>query len=140
MEQKMDYLKTLTKDKLITLLLDASHLAPDLPMFETLVQPTPTTIVPEAQFTSTYVTPVSSIPVANGDADAANMADAVDEGYDGYYDEHAALYPKPGFGIQLPPESEDMHMLLEGKDSRTFSHWVKGMKGREFSGTGNIAI
>lgn len=133
--QRLAYLKTLPKEDLISLLLQASDLAPDLPLFETLVPTPQPPIVPQAQFTSTYVTPVSKPPVF-GNAEPGE--EAVDEGYDGYYDEHAALYPKPGNGVQLPPESEDLHMLLEGRDSKTFSHWVRGMGGNDFSGTGNI--
>ncbi|KAL9114026.1 MAG: hypothetical protein Q9227_001798 [Pyrenula ochraceoflavens] len=41
-------------------------------------------------------------------------------------DELKALYPKPGDGIQLPPESEDMAMLLEGQEMQTFSHRLWG--------------
>ncbi|KAI1616249.1 hypothetical protein EDD36DRAFT_130792 [Exophiala viscosa] len=132
--QKMAYLNTLSKDNLVSLVMQASDLAPDLPLFETLVQPPPPATVPQAKFTSTYVTPVTHPPPLL-DRDAG---DAVDEGYDGYYDEHAALYPKPGQGIQLPPEREDLRILLEGKESRTFSHWVRGMPGNEYSGSGNI--
>ncbi|KAK5049647.1 hypothetical protein LTR44_010810 [Exophiala sp. CCFEE 6388] len=113
----------------------ASDLAPDLPLFETLVPPPPPpATIPQAKFTSTYVTPVTHPPTLL-DRDAG---DAIDEGYDGYYDEHAALYPKPGQGVRLPPEREDLRILLEGKESRTFSHWVRGMPGNEYSGTGNI--
>ena len=134
-DQKLAYLNTLSKENLVSLLMHSADLAPELPIFETLVPaPLAPPPVPQAQFTSTYVTPVSK-PPAFADTDAA---DAVDEGYDGYYDDHAALYPKPGHGVKLPPESEDMHMLLEGNASRTFSHWVRGMHGKEFSGTGNI--
>lgn len=133
-DQQLAYLKTLSSERLISLLLQAADLAPDLPIFETLV-PAPQTInVPQAQFTSTYVTPVSKPPAFLHTA----PDDAVDEGYDGYYDEHAALYPKPGQGVQLPPDREDLYMLLEGKDSRTFSHWIRGKEGNEFSGTGNV--
>lgn len=134
-DQKRAYLKTLSKEDLMSLLLQASDLAPDLPLFQTLQ--TPVASVPQAQFTSTYVTPVSTTP-AFGDVDPAE--DAVDEGYDGYYDEHAALYPKPGNGVKLPPESEDLHIMLEGKESKTFSHWVRGMGGNAFSGTGNVSM
>ncbi|KIX02976.1 uncharacterized protein Z518_06526 [Rhinocladiella mackenziei CBS 650.93] len=136
-EQKLGYLQTLSKDDLMSLVMQASELAPDLPLFETPVPAPQLPSIPQAPFTSSYVTPVSK-PPAFADSDAANSQDALDEGYDGYYDEHAALYPKPGSGIKLPPESEDLHILLEGKDSRTFSHWFRGMPGKEFSGTGNI--
>ena len=136
-EQKLAYLKTLSKEELVSRLLHAAELAPDLPIFQTLVPPPPPPVVmPQAQFTSSYVTPVSKVP-SFGSKDAAED-DEVDEGYDGYYDEHAALYPKPGHGLQLPPDSEDLHMLLEGKDSRTFSHWQRSVPGPLFCGSGNI--
>jgi hypothetical protein len=129
--QKQSYLHTLTKEKLITLILSASELAPALPLFQA---PTPApSPLPLAKFTSNYITPVTSTfhpPTPAGQED--------DEGYDSYFDDHAFLYPKPGHGIKLPPESTDLHMLLEGKDSKTFSHWVRGMAGKEYSGSGDF--
>lgn len=132
--QKLAYLNTLSKENMVSLLMQASDLAPDLPLFQTLVAPPQPPKLSPAQFTSTYVTPVTHPPSFL----EADTSEAVDEGYDGHYDEHAALYPKPGQGVQLPPEREDLHMLLEGKTSRTFSHWVRGMPGKEYSGSGNI--
>ena len=126
--QKQSYLHSLTKDKLISLILSASELAPALPLFQA-----PAPQLPQAKFTSNYTTPVSST-MHHTAAPAAEE----DEGYDSHFDEHAYLYPKPGEGVKLPPESVDLHMLLEGKESRTFSHWVRGMPGREFSGTGDV--
>ncbi|OAP63426.1 hypothetical protein AYL99_02653 [Fonsecaea erecta] len=137
-EQKEAYLKTLSRDDLVSLVLQASDLAPDLPLFQRAAPPPPPPVVmPQAQFTSTYVTPVTKVP-SFGDNDAGDDNE-LDEGYDGYFDEHAALYPKPGNGVQLPPESEDLHVLLEGKESKTFSHWVQGMPGKLFSGSGNVS-
>ncbi|EHY61220.1 hypothetical protein HRR83_000980 [Exophiala dermatitidis] len=136
-EQRLAYLRTLSKDDLISLILEASDLAPDLPLYKALVPLSTRNNTPQAQFTSTYVTPVSQPPTF-ADKDTANNAVPVDEGYDDHLDDHATLYPKPGNGVQLPPESEDLHMLLEGKDSKTFSHWVRGMGGNDFSGTGNV--
>ncbi|EXJ56957.1 hypothetical protein A1O7_07301 [Cladophialophora yegresii CBS 114405] len=136
-EQKLAYLKTLSKEDLVLRLLHASDLAPDLPIFQTLVPPPPPPVVmPQAQFTSTYVTPVSKVPSFR--PNDAGQGHQVDEGYDGYFDEHAALYPKPGHGLQLSPDSEDLHMLLEGKESKTFSHWQRSNPGPLFSGSGNI--
>jgi hypothetical protein len=45
-----------------------------------------------------------------------------------YGSSHSKVYPKPGQGVMamLPPDSEDEHMLLEGAESRTFSHSLKG--------------
>lgn len=136
-DQKLAYLNTLSKEQLISLLMDGAQLAPDLPIFETLVPLHPQGGISGGQFTSTYVTPVSNGPQM-GDADGISGNEGMDEGYDGYYDEHAALYPKPGFGVQLPPEREDLHMMLEGKEIKTFSHWVRGMRGNMFGGTGNV--
>ena len=41
-----------------------------------------------------------------------------------YTPSHAKCYPKPGHGVMaiLPPDKADEHMLLEGPESRTFSH------------------
>ena len=123
-EQKLAYLKTLSKEDLVSRLMHAADLAPDLPLFQMVVPPPPPPVVmPQAQFTSTYVTPVSKVPHFGNKENGED--DEVDEGYDGYFDEHAALYPKTGQGLQLPAESEDLHMLLEGQDSKTFSHWVR---------------
>ncbi|EXJ83034.1 hypothetical protein A1O3_06851 [Capronia epimyces CBS 606.96] len=135
--QKSAYLSTLQKDDLVSLLLEASNLAPDLPIFKRLVPVSQPIDFPQAQFTSTYVTPASKPPMF-ADKDPRNTTDTVDEGYDDYFEDHSALYPKAGNGVQLPPESEDLHILLEGKDSKTFSHWVRGMGGQDFSGTGNV--
>ena len=127
--QKQAYLQFLTKDKLISLILSASELAPTLPLFQA-----PAPQLPQAKFTSNYTTPISSTLHHT----AASAAED-DEGYDSHFDDHAYLYPKPGEGVKLPPESADLHILLEGKESRTFSHWVRGIPGREFSGTADVA-
>ena len=52
---------------------------------------------------------------------------AIAEAEDEYYEEDDVLpYPKAGNGIQLPPESEDINILLDD-DIVTFSHsWMKG--------------
>ncbi|RMZ86428.1 hypothetical protein DV736_g6346, partial [Chaetothyriales sp. CBS 134916] len=116
--QKTSYLQSLSKDELIRALLHASDHAPALPLFKVAVQ-----TLPAAKFFSNYTTPASATPVYHSAADAAKADDGEDEGYETYVDEHALLYPRPGQGIELPPEKDDMHMLLESKDSRTFSHW-----------------
>lgn len=122
---KLAFLQSRTKEQLISLILSGSDLAPALPLFQA-----PAPQLPQAQFKSDYITPVSSMPIADVD----------DEGYDSYFDEHAALYPKPGNGVKLPPESTDVHILLEHPQSRTFSHWIRGMPTREFSGNADIVF
>jgi hypothetical protein len=128
---KLAFLQSRTKEQLISLILSGSDLAPALPLFQA-----PAPQLPQAQFKSDYTTPVTSIPFHT----AAAAAEAEDEGYDSYFDEHAALYPKPGNGVKLPPESADVHMLLEHPQSRTFSHWIRGMPTREFSGNADIVF
>ena len=51
---------------------------------------------------------------------------AIAEAEDEYYEEDDVLpYPKAGNGIQLPPESEDISILLDD-DIATFSHlWME---------------
>jgi hypothetical protein len=129
---KIAYLESLTKEQLIALILQGSDLAPALPMFQA-----PAPQLPQAEFKSNYITPASSTP---GLHPSNSTADQDDEGYDSYFDEHAALYPKPGNGVKLPPESADVHMLLEHPQSRTFSHWVRGMPTREFSGGADVVF
>ena len=50
-----------------------------------------------------------------------------DEEEEDYGPSHSKVYPKPGQGVMamLPPDSADEHMLLEGAESRTFSHSLK---------------
>jgi hypothetical protein len=158
--QKQTYLSSLSKEKLISLILSASELAPALPLFQAA---TPV-FQPQPKFTSNYTTPAhatanqyqqhsttnhnnttgtSTSTTINGTSSSAGNGHAAtapenDEGYDSQIDDHANLYPKPGNGVYLPPESTDLHILLEGKASKTFSHWVRGMVGREFSGTGDV--
>lgn len=121
-DQRRKYLETLSKEQLIGLLLRAGELAPQMPIFETPL-PLPRTAHLQPQFTSDYVTPVTEMPLSI----KPGIGEVPDEGYDDTYDEHAALYPKVGEGVKLPPEREDLNMLLEGPDCRTFSHWVKGL-------------
>ena len=134
--QKVAYLESLTKPQLVKLVLQGADLAPALPMFQVAAP-----VLLAAKFTSSYTTPVSATPVYHTAAGAADADGDEDEGYETYVDEHALLYPKPGHGVRLPPEKDDMHMLLESKDSRTFSHWVRGRDtGKEYSGSGDINI
>jgi hypothetical protein len=124
LEQRQNYLSTLSKEKLIDIVVLAGNLAPNMPIFETpLPLPPPPSQRPQPQFASNYVTPVTELP----EYERVGANEIQDEGYDDHFDEHAALYPTPGEGVQLPPDREDLHMLLEGPESKTFSHWVRGM-------------
>ena len=127
---KIAFLESRTREQLISLILQGSDLAPALPMFQA-----PAPQLPQAQFKSNYVTPISSTP---GLHNATATGEPEDEGYDSYFDDHAALYPKPGQGVKLPPDTVDLHMLLEHPHSRTFSHWMRGMPTREYSGNADL--
>ena len=106
-EQREAQLSALSKEKLVEMLMRATDLAPALPLFE---NPNPPPVT----------TPITSRP--GGLADSYPTPTQEDEDYEYLYDEHAALYPKPGNGVKLPPESFDLSMLLEGPDCKTFSH------------------
>ena len=115
-EQRQHYLQTLPRDTLIELLIHATHLAPDIPVFDPALL--------------RELKPVREMPLPGSNRDTSSASapgqDIYASGDDGYYsDENAKLYPKPGHGVKLPPESEDLDMLLEGPDCRTFSHWVR---------------
>lgn len=73
---------------------------------------------PTAHITSK---PNTNPPAPNTDTD--------DEGYFDDFDEMALIYPKAGTGaydMALPPEPTDYEILLEGPETKTFSHWTKG--------------
>lgn len=192
--QRKQYLDSLSKDRLIEIVLRAADLAPNMPIFETplheppqssfypssspfpfptlpkSMRPVGTPGIPHASppvapqqhqspphHHQQHPTPVpvpthlpgeprppilttipSTIPIYShptaGTPSKPNTAPPAattddDEGYYDDYDELALVYPKPGEGVYdlaLPPESKDLGMMLEGPDSRTFSHWVKG--------------
>ena len=116
---RKDYFNTLPKETLVDLLMQASALAPDLRLWQSPPSSTP----PQP---TTGPTP-DPAPSTKEDAypTPKNEPSEAEDDYDEYEDEHAKLYPRPGKGIQLPPESEDLHMLLEDPDSRTFSHSLR---------------
>lgn len=127
---KKKYLQTLSRQRLIDLVLQASTQAPHLALFESQLSTTAAPVLElTPTYTSTYVTPVDPKPYNLATNNPQRKELHEDEGYeDDGLDEFAILYPKPGEGVQLPPERDDLDMLLEGPDSCTFSHWVTGME------------
>ena len=117
-EQREAQLWALSKEKLIDMLMRATDLAPALPLFE---NPSPPTVT----------TPTGSRP--GGITDSYPTPTQEEEDYEYLYDEHAALYPKPGNGVKLPPESLDLGMLLEGRECKTFSHTLLNPIQRELA-------
>jgi hypothetical protein len=102
-QQKRKYFRTLTPSVLVSLLIHATSLHPNLPLFP----------------------PKPPLLTTNGEAATAAGDSAV---Y--YYDENAELpYPKAGNGLPLPPESDDLGILVEDVDDAPYvSHrWGAGI-------------
>ncbi len=116
---RKEYFTSLAKEKLVDLLMQASTLAPHLPLW----QPPPAP--PPPQPTTTPNPNPASSTREDAYPTPKNEPNEAEDDYDEYGDEHAKLYPKPGSGVHLPPESEDLHMMLEGPESRTFSHSLR---------------
>ncbi|ERF76246.1 hypothetical protein EPUS_04323 [Endocarpon pusillum Z07020] len=128
---KKDYFNSLSKEHLVDLLMQASTLAPHLPLWQFPPAPSP----PQPSNAPTP-NPASSTKEDAYPTPKNEVSDLEDD-YDEYEDEIAKLYPRPGSGVQLPPESEDLHMLLEGPESRTFSHALR--EGIVGTGSGRVA-
>jgi hypothetical protein len=182
LEERQKYLTSLSRQQLLDLLLHASNIAPDLPIFPALASqslvritsnstsittstpapvPAPTTKITSqpatagaSTSTNTMKPPpppppplaMSSNPNLNPSRAAKAAApkytsppspssdSAEDSDREEEYDEedygslHSKCYPKPGQGLmsRLPPDKADEHMLLEGPESQTFSHSLRG--------------
>ena len=110
--QKRQYFHALPHDHLVSLLLHSCTLHPSLPIFEPKV--TPPVPAPVSSTTIDLTTPAV-------DSLAAPVPHAEE-----YYEADILPYPKPGNGIMLSPESEDISILLDD-DVVTFSHsWLEG--------------
>lgn len=88
----------------MSLLLHATTLHPDLPIFSK-TQPAPE----RPPRPITYFVDPTAPPVEE------------DESYDLYPESEALPYPRAGNGIVLPPELEDLSILIDD-DTSTFSH------------------
>jgi hypothetical protein len=54
------------------------------------------------------------------------------EGHDGsFFETITARWPEPGNGVQMPDESDDESIMVDG-DKRAFSHAYYGMAGVDF--------
>ncbi len=157
-QTRLSYFESLSREDLIELLKQASALAPNLSLWQASTPPSqlqppppqsqqPTTTATDSSpnpaappapstkhtLTASYPTPNRDLSDLDPEAQDDNEQLEADDYYDNddndeLLDEHARLYPKPGNGVQLPPESEDLGILLEGvpeagSGSRgTFSH------------------
>ena len=181
-DQRQQYLTSLSQQQLIDLLLYVSNSAPDLPLFphpapkstarlfsSTLsrftepariidsnplpptsagrsaspgittntMKPPPPPPVPQSAPPNTSPNPnlnpsraaKAAAPKYNSPSSSSSESAEDSEPEEDYEEEdytpsHAKCYPKPGHGVMaiLPPDKADEHMLLEGPESRTFSH------------------
>jgi PHD-finger len=131
---RREYFDSLPKDILINMLMHASHLAPNLPLWPPIPVPAALPSQPSNQAITTPNAPASvkedAYPTPENEVGDHRKADDAEEDEDEDEDdedadEHARLYPKPGNGVPLPPEAEDLAMLLEGPESTTFSHSLR---------------
>ncbi|MCJ1376615.1 hypothetical protein MMC20_007858 [Loxospora ochrophaea] len=108
-EQRRRYLQTLPQEQLVALLLHATFLHPSLPIFSSPLRQRPPTSAPG----------LSSDPISHALAeDADPLVETEEQPYD---DRDLLPYPKPGNGLQFPPESQSLALLLD-EDIVTFSH------------------
>jgi len=113
---KRTYLQSLEPAELVSLLLHASTLHQDLPIF----RPPPPVCIP------TIIEP-RPLPVPI-------QSSLDEEEYIEIYIEQEPLpYPKAGNGLVLPPEDDDMPLLID-EDIVTYSHSWKGTQGWEGPG------
>lgn len=112
--EKRTYFQSLEKSELISLLLHANHLHADLPVFRPPPAPIPVIVEP--------------LPLRPG-----IVSQEEEEYYEVYVEPEPLPYPKAGNGIVLPPEDDDLALLID-EDIVTYSHSWKGSHGWEGPG------
>ena len=143
-EQRHSYFKSLPRERLIELLSYASNLDLDLPLYPPPSSTTashntePPRLTADKTESSTSKAPSkhwTSYPTPSQE-----LSDFDDDDDEYYYNEHAKLYPKPGDGVKMPPDSEDLDLLLEGPECKTFSHALRGAETRSGLGIGDFRV
>lgn len=144
---KRDYLQSLEKEELVSLLLHASTLHPDFLIFPplpstTTFAPTPVSVSPAGNTIPTVrileaAAAASFLPAPPPPPPIIAEPDPGPNPYDAYLDEEPLPYPRAGNGIPLPPENEDLDILID-EEVVTYSHswidnkvggWVGAMRG-----------
>ncbi|KAK6441412.1 hypothetical protein LTR95_002360 [Oleoguttula sp. CCFEE 5521] len=152
--ERQKYFSSLPPGLLVTLLTKATTLQPDLPVFEpsfvAKAVPTPATISTDtnghghpATAPGTSIAPKPRPPVFQPSAPQPQQSTMIihdmnnsDDGYGS--DTHPSHYPRPGQGFMstLPPESEDLHFLVDDESSRgVFTHLYQAGTGAENGAT-----
>lgn len=118
LSEKRTYLQTLEKPELISLLMHASTLHDDLPIFLPPAPEIPTIVEPR---------PIH-VPIQSGLDE--------EEYYEIYVEPEPLPYPKAGNGLVLPPEDNDLEFLID-EDVVTYSHSWRSTHGWEGPGAMN---
>ena len=129
--QREQYLDSLPKAELVKIVLGITDSLPELPVFPESLGVSMIPAAPAPEPPTTIPQPAGTmrpppLPPAKQNVPEFVDVDVDEEDDDEFLDEHARLYPKPGNGVAslFPPESEDLHILLEGPECRTFSHFL----------------
>ncbi|KAK2765589.1 hypothetical protein FQN54_008443 [Arachnomyces sp. PD_36] len=159
---KHAHLSRLSHTALVNLLMDISDSNPDLPIFPSNLSQLhipsyapvePTTSTPSTLTTTNLSTANSSFAsTAATSAKSTNNTPPIvisrppvngtvepEDGDEDEVEEHR-LYPRAGNGFRLPPESEDLDMLLEDPLCSTFSHSLHGPAKAIAEATGMVGV
>ena len=123
-DQRKSYFATLSPSTVLSLLIYASSVHVDLPVFPPNVR----SLLADARDGAPTASTPRSNPAEVGDEskpDSTPRLDRLEQQNvdDGYDTDPSANYPRPGHGIArlLPPESDDMQWLVE-RSPEVFSH------------------
>ena len=131
-----DYLMSVSKETLVNLLLKAQDGQEDLPLFEPAARLdlTVKSVLPDLEKKAEQlsqpppkakVVPATTRREAAEDAEGEETAEVVVDEDEGYSEEPLP-YPKMGNGLVLPPESEDVDILVDENEA-VYSHsWQDG--------------
>ncbi len=134
--EKRTYFAGLDKGALIAMLLRASNLYPELPVFDppgaaadkTPLAPTPArpTPIPAFEAAASHST-MSAYPAPPPPGAGVPHEEREDTIFEIYVEPEEPLpYPQPGNGLVLPPEEDDEALLVD-EDVVSYSHsWVQG--------------
>ncbi|EFQ98232.1 hypothetical protein MGYG_01267 [Nannizzia gypsea CBS 118893] len=144
--ERKNYLSSLSHAALVNLLVNISDTRPDIPIFPANLNELNTSsfsstastisssVAPNGSTGSSQQRKISGQPATSTPPSSKRPSESVPasttngngENSDVEEVEEHRLYPRPGNGFRLPPDSEDIDMLLEDPSSTTFSHALHG--------------
>ncbi|KAI2281804.1 hypothetical protein LOZ02_004273 [Ophidiomyces ophidiicola] len=144
--ERLQYLSHLSHAALVELLAGIANSDPNLPIFPVNLKdlPSSSTIAP-LPISQTSSKTVEDTPQAQSSAStpvtaAASATRHAEYDSDEEYVAEHRLYPKPGNGFRLPPDSFDLNMLLEDPNCPTFSHILHGPKAKVTGISSKVSI